>query len=222
MPQDGKTCGPVSRLSGAMTGVPDVCPGSGAAGCPALPARTVPSRGRPPRGERRLNGEGGPVVARRDLHHGHHGGVFRLRGVGGRTGPGTRTGRRSEPGRACDGRSVRGSGRRPAGGAGRLPTVVAGCVTAVSGRGPHRAGGVLVLRPCDWSGSITSPSEARKSVMTGVDIGRCRGYGFSRSLERSQGPADMNCRAAVPAVAVRRTVRWWSSGARAVAGRRRG
>ena len=34
-------------------------------------------------------------------------------------------------------------------------------------------------------------------------------------------PAEMNCRAAVQAVEVRRTVRWWSSEARVVAGRRR-
>ena len=49
---------------------------------------------------------------------------------------------------------------------------------------------------------ITSPSNARKSMSAGVDIGWWRGYGFSRSPERQQGLAEMNCRQAVPAVQV--------------------
>jgi hypothetical protein len=57
--------------------------------------------------------------------------------------------------------------------------------------------------------------------VAGVDIGWWPGYGCSRSSERPQGLADTNCQAAVTAVAVRRTVRWWSSEARVVAGRRR-
>ncbi|MFE2039168.1 transposase family protein [Streptomyces scopuliridis] len=47
------------------------------------------------------------------------------------------------------------------------------------------------------SRSITSPSNKRKSLSAGVDIGRRRGYGFSRSRDQ-QGPAETNCRAAVP------------------------
>jgi hypothetical protein len=47
-------------------------------------------------------------------------------------------------------------------------------------------------------------------MLAGVDIGRCCGYGFSRSRDQ-QGLAETNCRAAVHAVAVRREVRWWSS-----------
>lgn len=66
-------------------------------------------------------------------------------------------------------------------------------------------------RPCaaPWrcSRPIASSSNARKSMLAGVDIGWWCGYGFSRNAERPQGPAEMNCRAAVPAVAVRRTVR---------------
>jgi len=31
-------------------------------------------------------------------------------------------------------------------------------------------------------------------MLTGVDIGRWCGYGFSRSPERQQGLAEMNCR----------------------------
>ncbi|MFI8186650.1 LysM peptidoglycan-binding domain-containing protein [Actinacidiphila glaucinigra] len=71
---------------------------------------------------------------------------------------------------------------------------------------------------------VTSPSGAQKSVLAGVDIGRWCGYCFSRSPEGPEGPAETNCRSAVSAVqlvAVCRTVRWWSSEARAVAGRRR-
>lgn len=64
-------------------------------------------------------------------------------------------------------------------------------------------------------GSITSLSNARKSMLAGVDIGWWCGYGFSRSRDQ-QGPAETNWRAAVHAVAVRRTVRWWSFEARAV------
>lgn len=73
-----------------------------------------------------------------------------------------------------------------------------------------------------WSAPTVSVHGARKSVFARVDIGGCCGYGFSRSPERQQGPAETNCRAAVQAVAVRRTVRWWSFEARVVAGRRRG
>lgn len=69
------------------------------------------------------------------------------------------------------------------------------------------------------SRSITSPSDTRKSMSAGVDMECWCGYGFSRNPERQQGLAETNCRPAVPAV--RRTVRWWSSEARVVAGRRR-
>lgn len=68
--------------------------------------------------------------------------------------------------------------------------------------------------------TISSPT-TRKSMVAGVDIGWWRGYGFSRNQEGPQGPAEMNCRAVVPAVAVRRTVRWRSFEARVVSGRQR-
>lgn len=60
------------------------------------------------------------------------------------------------------------------------------------------------------SRAITSLSNTQKSMLAGVDIGWWRGYGFSRSRDQ-QGPAGTNWRAAVHAVAVRRTVRWWGS-----------
>ncbi len=47
-----------------------------------------------------------------------------------------------------------------------------------------------------WPGarrSITSLSNTRKSMLAGVDIGRWRGYGFSRSRDQ-QGLAETNCR----------------------------
>ncbi|MFC8621699.1 RNA polymerase sigma factor [Streptomyces anulatus] len=68
--------------------------------------------------------------------------------------------------------------------------------------------------------SITSVLRHRKSMSATVDIRRARGYGFSRSRDQ-QSPAETNWRAAVHAVAERRTVRWWSSGARVATGRRR-
>lgn len=49
-----------------------------------------------------------------------------------------------------------------------------------------------------WPMSTTSPPGPRKSVSAGVDIERWCGYGFSRSPERQQGPAETNCRAGVP------------------------
>ncbi len=76
------------------------------------------------------------------------------------------------------------------------------------------------VSPCRCSRSITSPADTRKSMLAGVDIGWLPGYGFSRSRDQ-RGLAETNCRPAVHAVAVRRTVRWWSCEARDVAGRRR-
>lgn len=78
-------------------------------------------------------------------------------------------------------------------------------------------GAVRLLRH-RW-GSITSSRDTRKSTSAGVDISQWRRYGFLRSREGQQGLAETNCRQAV--VAVRRTVRRWSSEARVVAGRRR-
>ncbi|MFF1767702.1 aldo/keto reductase [Streptomyces sp. NPDC058249] len=69
--------------------------------------------------------------------------------------------------------------------------------------------------------SIISLSSTRKSMLVRVDIGWGPGYGFSRSPERQQGLAGTNCRPAVRSCSCR-TVRWWSSEARFVAGRRRG
>jgi hypothetical protein len=66
----------------------------------------------------------------------------------------------------------------------------------------------------------TALPDTRKSVLAGVDIGRCRGYGFSRSRD-PRGLAETNCRPVVQEVAVRRMVRWRSFEARVVAGRRR-
>lgn len=57
----------------------------------------------------------------------------------------------------------------------------------------HRRRPVLHRR----SRRITSPSNAQKSIVAGVDIGWRHSYGFSRSPERQKGPADTNCRAAV-------------------------
>ncbi len=103
------------------------------------------------------------------------------------------------------------------------PLLPAAASAPTSGAQPAVA--ALCLHPRHCSRSITSPPETRKSISAGVDIEWWRGYGFSRSPERQQGLAETNYRQAVPAVqvvAVRRTVRRWSSEAREVAGRRRG
>ncbi|MFI6984016.1 bifunctional 4-hydroxy-2-oxoglutarate aldolase/2-dehydro-3-deoxy-phosphogluconate aldolase [Embleya sp. NPDC050154] len=60
-------------------------------------------------------------------------------------------------------------------------------------------------------GEIACSSNIAKSVVSGVDIGCSCGYGFSRSPERSKGPAENELPGGRRVVAVRRTVRWWDS-----------